>query len=189
MARIQQVGVFIAMVMVVLVARPAGSGNSVIGWVCPTILNEADVPDEQLTVALATAARLFEGIDVRIRPGLDQGCHRSVVVRIISDRTADRLRLSHRTLGFTAVDSDMAYVLYDRVLVYALSRHHGVSATLGLVIAHELGHVLIGGSGHARAGLMRASWADDDFRRAVEGDAAFTPSDVISIRTRLFREQ
>jgi hypothetical protein len=189
MERIQQVGLFLGMVMVMLVAKPAEAGNSVIGWVCPTILNEADVPEGQLTAALATAARLFDGIDVRITPGPEQTCHRSVVIRIISDSLADRLKLADTPIGFATVGSDVAYVVYDRVLTYALNRRYRVSAALGVAIAHELGHLLIGGIGHANVGLMRASWADDDFRQASAGGPAFTASDVISIRTRLFRDQ
>ena len=46
-----------------------------------------------------------------------------------------------------------------------------VGRALGRVLAHEVGHVLLGGSGHSRKGLMRAS---------------FIPSELVDVRRRSY---
>ena len=47
-----------------------------------------------------------------------------------------------------------------------------VGRALGRVLAHEIGHVLLDGSGHRRSGLMRAS---------------FVPSELVDYRRRAYR--
>jgi Zn-dependent peptidase ImmA (M78 family) len=50
------------------------------------------------------------------------------------------------------------YVLWDRIgpAVDRQAIAHGDA--LGLVIAHELGHVLLPGRGHSRSGIMQANY-------------------------------
>jgi hypothetical protein len=138
-----------------------------------------------LVEAWATAGRLFESIGVDVAPGGEVGCSRFVLVRISSGGWAGRRRLTGTALGFATVGGDTAYVVYERVKQYATDRRYGLSAVLGLVMAHEIGHLLIGDRAHATIGLMRAAWSDKDFRRAEAGGLGFTSEDSRSIRTGL----
>jgi hypothetical protein len=53
---------------------------------------------------------------------------------------------------------------------------------LGHVIAHELGHVLLGSGEHASEGIMRANWGKADFDRAARGHLGFTALQAAAIR-------
>ena len=45
---------------------------------------------------------------------------------------------------------------------------------LGLTIAHELGHLLLGRA-HSLVGIMRARWGSNDWRLASENQLMFPP--------------
>jgi hypothetical protein len=53
---------------------------------------------------------------------------------------------------------------------------------LGHVVAHELGHLLLGRGTHSAAGLMRA---DLDTNLAVQGRLLFTDAEARAIRAAL----
>jgi len=44
---------------------------------------------------------------------------------------------------------------------------------LGNVIAHEIGHLLLGKNGHATTGIMRSKWQRDQIRAALTGNLRF----------------
>ena len=56
------------------------------------------------------------------------------------------------------------------------------SLLTGRAMAHELGHLLLGTSGHAAAGLMRAFWSDETLRSWSSADWELLPSEVEAIR-------
>jgi hypothetical protein len=45
---------------------------------------------------------------------------------------------------------------------------------LGTVIAHELGHLLLGSNSHSGVGIMRAHWQGEELRRLSRGGLWFT---------------
>jgi hypothetical protein len=53
---------------------------------------------------------------------------------------------------------------------------------LGYVIAHELGHVLLGPNAHAIAGVMRGILLPEDWQKAAQGTLGFTNSQNRQIR-------
>jgi hypothetical protein len=56
---------------------------------------------------------------------------------------------------------------------------------LGRAMAHEIGHMLIGTSSHARFGLMRAVWASGELRRDMPLDWMFSSKEGSELRRRL----
>ena len=62
---------------------------------------------------------------------------------------------------------------------------------LGRATAHEIGHLLLGTSGHADAGLMRAKWSWQDLQRAARhaDDWDFSRAEAATIRLRLADRQ
>jgi hypothetical protein len=71
-------------------------------------------------------------------------------------------------------------VFVDRV--HATAREAAVdrNVLLGRVIAHEIGHLLLG-TAHAREGLMRARWTLDSLRRDVPGDWRFSTREAFEM--------
>lgn len=76
----------------------------------------------------------------------------------------------------------MATVYLDCVERLATAGRTDVSVLLGRVAAHELGHLIMRTSAHARRGLMRPNWTSDEVRRNRVADWTFTASDVAAMR-------
>ena len=53
---------------------------------------------------------------------------------------------------------------------------------LGRVIAHELGHLLIGKNAHSAAGIMHTPWRVRDLGPTREAAMSFLPGDAKGIR-------
>ena len=53
---------------------------------------------------------------------------------------------------------------------------------LGSIVAHELGHNLLGPNAHAIVGIMRATLLQEDWGKAAQGTLGFTRSQSQQIR-------
>ena len=76
----------------------------------------------------------------------------------------------------------LATVYVDRVATLAGASAVDAPTLLGRAIAHEVGHLLLGTSAHARIGVMRAVWSPDMLRHDRPGDWLFTPHDALALR-------
>lgn len=90
------------------------------------------------------------------------------------------------TLGKALVARDaggvFANVYFNCVEWLAMSAGTDVAVLLGRVAAHELGHLMMHTTAHARRGLMRPNWTPDEVRRNHLPDWEFTAEDVTSMR-------
>jgi hypothetical protein len=68
-----------------------------------------------------------------------------------------------------------AYVFYDRIQELAQRRRLG-HALLADVMAHEIGHLLLGSTSHSASGIMCAHWNYEELRKVSEGAMSFIPS-------------
>ena len=59
------------------------------------------------------------------------------------------------------------------------------SATLGAVMAHELGHLLLGSNAHSTRGIMQAHWQSEQLRDIGKGRMQFAPEQARRIRNKL----
>jgi len=89
------------------------------------------------------------------------------------------------TLGeaFFSID-DAAYIVevyYEAVETLAASKLIEPKTLLGCVMAHELGHLLLG-PGHAPSGIMRAAWDAADLNRIRQGRLHFNPAEDARMR-------
>jgi hypothetical protein len=75
-----------------------------------------------------------------------------------------------------------AYVYYDRVEDSRNRQEASVSQILALVGVHELGHVLLRSSAHARSGLMRAQWDREELQLASQGNLLFLAAQAERLR-------
>src|SRR5262245_44096702 len=80
---------------------------------------------------------------------------------VMNDEPGDLRRASQTILGaaiHTAQGSSVAYVFYRRVAGEADKYDVSRPLLLACAMAHEVGHLLLPGRRHARAGLMRGYW-------------------------------
>jgi hypothetical protein len=91
------------------------------------------------------------------------------------------------TLGDSLVDTRLgtgalATIYVNRVATLAGRCHVDVQTLLARATAHEIGHLLLGTTAHASAGLMRAAWSQAAIRRTAADDWTFTGRDARAIR-------
>jgi hypothetical protein len=89
--------------------------------------------------------------------------------------------------------STSSYVFLRRVTEASAEsrrRSQQISAhtLLGYVIAHELGHLLLGPGKHSRSGVMKARWEVSDFPEMERGAVSFDSRQVGQFRNRLQAE-
>ena len=114
-----------------------------------------------------------------------------VIVRITAaPAESPTVRPDREKLGFAYVDPAssggvLATVYADRIA--AMASRSGVDAAtlLGRAISHEIGHLLLGDTAHARHGLMRAEWSAELLRRGFHGDWQFSTAERQSLAARL----
>jgi len=76
-------------------------------------------------------------------------------------------------------------LFYDRIV--ALHRQGAASEArmLGIIAAHEIGHLLLGSNAHSPEGIMRPQWQSEDFWRPGPGGTAFSCQQQQKILSRL----
>ena len=131
------------------------------------IENYAAVPPEHIAHARQQLAHVYDAAGVRVESSAESGhgrCERqfTVHVAVLAGTSADRFvkagNITRKVVAQASSDARRIYVLWERVGA-AVDRHAvGRGDALGLVVAHELGHVLLPGRGHSRNGIMQAEY-------------------------------
>ncbi len=78
-------------------------------------------------------------------------------------------------------------IFYDRATKLHADWNVGLSDLLGNVMAHELGHLLLGSNSHSRAGIMRAHWQGEELNLLSRGNLWFTREQGEQMRGKLNR--
>jgi hypothetical protein len=113
-----------------------------------------------------------------------------IIVRL---RRSSRLGESYRlALGEAQIDTQahkgsIATVFADRVAITSDRAGANARGVLGRVIAHEIGHLLIGTNQHSLHGLMRAVWTDLELRRSIGLEWQFSASEARCMRAEIAR--
>jgi len=155
------------------------------------VMNQARVRPEVLGAAETDASAIFAATGVQLA-WLDQasaGNERfDITIKIAVGMKPSMLphtTVGDLSLGFAAVSPTsqclrgrLAWIFFDQVETHAGNHHLQVSRLCGLVMAHEMGHLLLTG-GHSERGLMRATW---DLRAGLL--EFFSDAQAEAIRTR-----
>jgi hypothetical protein len=165
-------------------SRPADAQVTV------SVYNDAQVPPDILARAEQQAAKIFSraGLDVTwlrcthinsgVRAaacnGFDAPGH--VAVRIIAHTPSSRSDAAFG-VAFLAPDGTGRYsdVFWKRAQGLHANSNVDLGGILGSVIAHEMGHLLLGSNAHAISGIMRARWESDELHRIAMGTLMFLP--------------
>jgi hypothetical protein len=89
------------------------------------------------------------------------------------------------TISGLAILPALASVYYDHLPSLPLgdTSRSDLAVVLGCVMAHEIGHLLLGSYGHSVGGIMRGSWTYEQIRLALMGCLNFSAEE-----SRLMRE-
>jgi hypothetical protein len=166
------------------------------------IYDYAQLPQEPIESAQKFVTALYAHIDVHlvwaktVRPNAlrfhlrdrDRG---DLLINILPPAMARRMELTDETLGVAAVTKfdggTIAYVMFDRVSDLALTSNTSAADVLAVVMAHELGHLLLPFGSHSPSGVMRGRFSRDDFMPLNQQQLDFTSAQADAIRGMLTR--
>jgi len=158
------------------------------------VFDQAEVPDHTLSEAQERARAVLGKAGVEVE-WVD--CHRpanAAVCIVQPDRlfltivTEDNRQIfGEDVLGRSVPGDGSSHGVYARVFykhIQAKAEHEGVDVAqlLGLSVAHEFGHLLLGPKAHSAEGIMRANWSHHDMDRGAKGQLCFTDRQAPLIR-------
>ena len=113
------------------------------------------------------------------------------VLIVLSPNMSRGLKVARNVVGMAIVPPQgggrIAYVLFDRVTRVARVARLDVSDMLGMVMAHEIGHLMLPDGSHSDSGLMRADWTIKELHRPLHPAFEFTRPEGEAIRRHLQR--
>jgi hypothetical protein len=151
--------------------------------------NDARIPATDLAQMERLVERSYLAIGVRTiwdhgEVALDDQRGLRVHVRLLSRTRADRKITTERirgdVLGQTNRQARIVYIFCRRIVEASMKYSHEYTRILGLVVAHELAHVLLPAGSHSDTGVMKGRanlWAK------LAHD--FTPEEGAAIRSML----
>lgn len=133
------------------------------------VYDYAGVPRGELQAAEREAARLYGPTHIEFvwllcraapaRPALcPQEVRENDLIAHLLSPAMERVTPSKRALGYAFLGTNTANILCDRVASLAAQSHFPPGVLMGMVMAHELGHLLIGAHAHSSFGIMRPQW-------------------------------
>ena len=112
------------------------------------------------------------------------------IVRFLSDEMAHRFPLGDDIYGFALLPIGGGFGVLVNVFADRTqeTRDGGLRRViLGHVMAHELGHLLLGEAGHpASSGIMHVPWQTKELERIKQGVMSFLPEQAERIRAQVF---
>lgn len=131
------------------------------------IENYAAVPPEAIADARHELAHIFDSSAVRVESSAepDHGrCANQFTVHVVllggdsADRFIRKERVRRKVLAQSSSQARRVYVLWERLGPAVDRQAVSRGDALGVVIGHELGHVLLPGRGHSRTGIMQENY-------------------------------
>jgi hypothetical protein len=152
------------------------------------LANEAGVSSDIVGDARQEVIRIYAQIGVTvIWAEHATGSPKDPMVIIIPPITGEWVGPTSLGLALRGANSSgrVAYVFYDRVQPLARKHQMSDASLLGLVIAHEIGHLLLPYGSHSPSGLMQGEWDEGQFLLARARLLRFTAQQAELIRAHL----
>ncbi len=169
------------------------------------VYNYAGVPVQTLLLAEQEAARILQSagmtvawLDCPLAPEQANqfpACQESpgpttFSLRLVSRNMAERYHFEPAEFGFTLLSdrgelATSAFVCAECIEALAHGVESRLAGILGCMMAHELGHLLLGRGSHSAAGIMHVPWGHKELDQAAAGTLNFLRSEVRRMRTEL----
>jgi hypothetical protein len=158
------------------------------------VYNRAEVSRVMLEQAERDAVRVFARCDLVIAwvncpPGVTSpACVQPPATFHATIRLIPRpLTLGEASFGVAFPSDDRggyADVFFEHVKrLRGDDEHVDLAAVLGHVMAHEIGHLLLGSHSHSPSGIMQDQWHDDQLIKISQGRLLFTAEQAGQMRT------
>lgn len=163
------------------------------------VYNQAQVPqavlaraERRVTLILRDSGVQPEWLDCMALAGRPSSCSGaaipgSVAVQIVHETT----KMRDEIFGAAFLGEDgigrQSDVFYDRLNELHRDWNIELPELLGNVMAHEIGHLLLGFHAHSLTGIMRPVWSSSELWQAQRGALLFSPQQSKLIRQRLER--
>jgi hypothetical protein len=105
-------------------------------------------------------------------------------VRIVAKFSPVKGDIFGQSFQDAAGEGNYVLVYYASIKAFRAATTVPAGELLGCVVAHELGHLLLGTASHSSTGLMSAVWQDPELRQVVRGNLLFTGEEGEHIRFR-----
>ena len=154
-----------------------------------SILNRAGAKTDWIGCAVSAT-------QVRSEPGCAKPlAGPEVVLKLLSHAMARKGKQPANTFGFAVPTSPAglgsAYIFVKEAEQLAFYGPFSVgydaarAVVLGHVIAHEIGHLLLGPGSHSRTGIMSCPWSQAELKQIATTHLSFTDGQAVAIRDRL----
>lgn len=186
-----------AVVVQVVLCTAVILGHDIAPTLAVEIRDYAETPEWRLSRAITEATTIFSGSGVQVEwkrrprpyaenPQPTPAGANVITVQIVPAIRDDRIAPNPKTLGAVPgaqLGGRLAYLFSARIDVVA--RRNGVEpgALLGMVLAHELGHVLLKGRPHSPTGIMRPFCSGRQIRDILAAHGGFTTAETLLIRS------
>lgn len=144
------------------------------------------------TDRLRAAGISVEWLDYPIVNGRPVGPDRperytELILDLLPEKMSQRIPGVQTQLGVSLMDKERqlavhAYIFVERAEALAGFAALAPEIVLGTVMAHEIGHLLLGTNNHSGRGIMRGQWGVADLREAGDGGLNFTPDQMRRLR-------
>jgi hypothetical protein len=167
-----------------------------------SVYDDAQLPSSTLVRAEQQASRTFTRVGLNVTwldcthiNGDTEACNEinepvHLVLRItpiVSNSTSD----TAFGVAYLATDGTGRYgdVFWQRVQELHTNSNVDMGIVLGSVMAHEMGHLLLGSNAHAISGIMRAHWEGSELRHINMGTLLFLPEQGQRMRARIAQQR
>lgn len=163
-----------------------------------SVFNDAGLPRNVLDAAKSRTTFIFSKANISVtwldcgespKSRADRGCSEIEFPEHLSLRLVRSLpAASEETFGQSFLDAEgvgsYAYVYAVALRSPSTAQYLREGELLGNVMAHEVGHLLLGLNSHSPFGLMAARWEPAQLQQAAKGHLLFSPGEADRIRSR-----
>jgi hypothetical protein len=167
------------------------------------IRDYARVKEKSLAKAKEIVARMYKRAGVGIEwlqdVPPDGGARESrdpaaqLTIDIVTASIAKRRGYANDVLGYVSVPPEggmgrIGYVVYERIKDVAAGGSSSTGDILGIIIAHDIGRLILGAGSGTLNGVMTRTWSLDELQRVNPMALSFTPAETERVHATLQRD-